>query len=271
MNRIEKYFTLLGKGNKKALITFITAGYPDPKQTLEIMHDLVLSGADIIELGIPFSDPMADGSVIQRASEYALEKGIKMEVIFNIISEFRTKNIKTPIILMGYLNPIEAIGYENFAKKCEVSGVDGVLVVDLPPEEATEFNYIIRNHGQNQIFLVSPITKDERLDKICKISSGFLYYVSLKGVTGSSNIDIKLVEDKIKKIGTKTDLPLVVGFGIKDSVTAQKIGKISDGIVIGSTLVEKITNSIGNKDKMTKDISLFVRSLRISLDKLENN
>ena len=269
MSRIKDCFSTLQKNNKKALVPFITAGDLDPDITVSIMHDLVLSGADIIELGVPFSDPMADGPVIQRASERALAKGTTTDDVFNMVSEFRSQNDITPIILMGYLNPIEVMGYEIFAERAGQAGVDGVLVVDLPPEEAVEFNAVFKKHELDQIFLISPTTRDERLDRICEVASGFLYYVSLKGVTGSNRLDVDAVEEKLNQIRKKTSLPLGVGFGIKDPQIAEEVGRISDAVIIGSALVERIAESSNDIKKMKHEISSFVKSLRKALDNIE--
>ena len=266
MSRIKACFSTLQENNKKALIPFITAGDPDPAMTVNMMHDLVSSGADIIELGVPFSDPMADGPVIQRASERALAKGTTTDDVFRIVSEFRSGNDTTPIILMGYLNPIEVMGYEVFSEMAAKAGVDGVLVVDLPPEEAVEFNAIFKKHELDQIFLLSPTTHGERLDKICEVASGFLYYVSLKGVTGSDRLDIGAVADKLNEIRKKTSLPLGVGFGIKDPEIAKEVSKISDAVIIGSALVERIAKFADDNETMKNEIKMFVSSLRTALD-----
>ncbi len=268
MSRIEACFNAIKERNKKALIPFITAGDPSPELTVSLMHEIVSAGADIIELGVPFSDPMADGPVIQRASERALAKGTNTDNVFSIVTEFRTKNETTPIILMGYLNPIEVMGYEIFAEKATKAGVDGLIIVDLPPEESEELLTAIKPYGLNQIFLISPTTQDERLDKICEVASGFLYYVSLKGVTGSSQLDIEAVDKKLKQIRSKTTLPLGVGFGIRDAQVAEAVGRISDAVVVGSALVERIADHSENSENMKKEISSFIGSLRVALDKI---
>ena len=266
MSRIKACFDTLQKNNKKALVPFITAGDPDPTVTVSLMHDLVSSGADIIELGMPFSDPMADGPVIQRASERALANGTTTDDVFRMVMEFRSNNDTTPIILMGYLNPIEVMGYEVFSEEAAKVGVDGVLVVDLPPEEASEFNAIFRKHGLDQIYLLSPTTGGNRLDKICEVASGFLYYVSLKGVTGSDRLDTGAVASKLDEIRNKTSLPLGVGFGIKDTEIAKEVSKISDAVIIGSALVERIAKFADDNETMRDEIKMFVSSLRTALD-----
>ena len=266
MSRIEACFTALKNNNKKALIPLITAGDPSIDLTVELMNVLVDAGADIIELGVPFSDPMADGPVIQRASERALANGTNTDDVFNIVKTFRSENESTPIILMGYLNPIEVMGYETFIDKAVDVGVDGLIIVDLPPEESVEFGKVLKPNGIDQIFLVSPTTNGERLDRICEAASGFLYYVSLKGVTGSNQLDVKAVGDKLDEIRSKTNLPLGVGFGIKNSQIAKDVGNISDAVVVGSALVERIAEHAGNSEKMKSEIFSFISSLRTALD-----
>lgn len=268
MSRITACFNALKENNKKALVPFITAGDPSPDLTVGLMHDIVSAGADIIELGVPFSDPMADGPVIQRASERALANGTNTDDVFNIVKEFRTTNDDTPIILMGYLNPIEVMGYQQFAENAANAGVDGLIIVDLPPEESADFSAIIKPLDLDQIFLISPTTHGERLDKICDVASGFLYYVSLKGVTGSNKLDIDAVSEKLAQIRSKTTLPVGVGFGIRDAEIAKAVGQVCDAVVVGSALVERIAEHAGNSEKMTKEISFFIGSLRSALDSI---
>ena len=268
MSRIEECFNAIKKNKKKALIPFLTAGDPSPAVTARLMHKLVDAGSDIIELGVPFSDPMADGPVIQRASERALAQKTNTDDVFNIVKEFRIKDKLTPIILMGYLNPIEIMGYSKFIEKASKVGIDGLIVVDLPPEESAELQEVLKLHDIDQIFLLSPTTIDDRLTRICDAASGFLYYVSLKGVTGSNQLNVKKVEEKIKKIRTKTTLPLAVGFGVRDAEVAQAVGRISDAVVIGSALVEKIAEYTGNTEDMIQGVSSFISSLRKALDNI---
>lgn len=268
MSRIETCFNTLKKQNKKALIPFVTAGDPSPDQTAAIMHELVAAGADILELGVPFSDPMADGPVIQRASERALEKGTNTDDVFNIVKEFRSTNDVTPIILMGYLNPIEVMGYQTFAEKASKAGVDGLIIVDLPPEESDEFSAVIKPLELDHIFLISPTTHGERLEKVCEVASGFLYYVSLKGVTGSNQLDIEAVNEKLAEIRSKTDLPVGVGFGISDAQIAEAVGRVCDAVVVGSALVQRIADNADNVENMKKEIASFIGSMRQALDKI---
>ncbi len=244
--------------NKKAaLIPFITAGDPNPKLTVPLMHTLVEAGADVIELGIPFSDPMADGPVIQRASERALAAGTSLTKVLAMVKQFRIDNQTTPVVLMGYLNPIEIMGYEQFAKAAQDAQVDGVLTVDLPPEEATEFTNILKNYKIAPIFLLAPTTTTERIKKIASQAEGYLYYVSLKGVTGSANLDLNSVAEKLTEIKKYSNLPIGVGFGIKDAKTAAQVATISDAVIVGSALVQLIENT--SEDKILEVVSAFIR------------
>lgn len=267
MSKITLCFEQLKQQDKSALIPFITAGDPEKELTVSLMHELVLAGADMIELGVPFSDPMADGPVIQRASERALANNTSTDDVFAIVQEFRQQDANTPVILMGYLNPIEAIGYKQFAENAQRAGIDGVLVVDLPPEESETFNEIFKMHSIDQIFLVSPTTNKNRLESISEVGSGFLYYVSLKGVTGSNRIDIKAVNEKLNEIKQVTALPVGVGFGIKDADTAVEVAGICDAVVVGSALVEKVADYNGNKEELLAKVNSFVGSLRSAMDK----
>jgi tryptophan synthase alpha chain len=244
--------------NKKAaLIPFITAGDPNPKLTVPLMHTLVEAGADVIELGIPFSDPMADGPVIQRASERALAAGTSLTDVLAMVKQFRVDNQTTPVVLMGYLNPIEIMGYEQFVKAAQDAQVDGVLTVDLPPEEATEFTKILKNYNIAPIFLLAPTTTTERIKKIASQAEGYLYYVSLKGVTGSANLDLNSVAEKLTEIKKYSNLPIGVGFGIKDAKTAAQVATISDAVIVGSALVQLIENT--SEDKILEVVSAFIR------------
>lgn len=247
------------------MIPFITAGDPSPQDTVRLLHVLVESGADLIELGIPFSDPMADGPVIQKASERALVHGTSLTDVLTMVKEFRQENTNTPIILMGYLNPIEIMGYEKFSKNAQDAGVDGILIVDLPPEEADDLKLQLENTSLSQVYLLSPTTTNDRIERICKSASGFLYYVSLKGVTGSNQLDVTEVEDKIRNIQSKTNLPVGVGFGIKDANSAQKVAQFCDAVIVGSALVELIGKG-GNIEKIIDTVSGFMKELRIGID-----
>src|SRR5210317_133822 len=243
MSRITKTFSFLKSKNKKALIPFITAGDPSVEMTKKILHQLVESGADMIELGIPFTDPMADGPVIQRASERAIANNVGIKKTIEIVKEFRQKNKHTPIILMGYANPMEAIGIDLFIQLIHEAHVDGVITVDYPPEEAKSFVEKLKAKNIDTIFLLSPTTEDKRIKLIIEQATGFIYYVSLKGVTGSANIDIDQVTERVRNIKRYTKLPIGVGFGVRDARTAKEVALISDAVVIGSRIVQEIENS----------------------------
>jgi len=243
MSRIAARFEHLQREHKKALIPFITAGDPQPAATVPIMHALVAGGADVIELGVPFSDPMADGPVIQRSSERALAHGVSLKSVLGFVKEFRKTNTDTPVVLMGYANPIEAMGAEHFADQAQTAGVDGVLVVDYPPEEAHALVKILDAHAIDTIFLLSPTTRDARLQQVSKLGRGYLYYVSLKGVTGAAHIDAADVAARVNHIRKFTKLPVGVGFGIRDAASAQRVARVADAVVIGSRLVQEIIDA----------------------------
>jgi len=266
MSRIKACFDNLHTGQRRALIPFITAGDPEPEVTVPLMHALVAGGADLLELGVPFSDPMADGPVIQRASERALRHGVTLHNVIGMVAEFRRDNADTPVILMGYLNPIEVMGYETFARSCREAGVDGALIVDMPPEEAGEFAGLLRDHELDQVFLLAPTTSDTRLTRICSTASGFIYYVSLKGVTGSDRLDLADVAAHVARIRARTELPVGVGFGIKDAETAGRVAGFSDAVVVGSALVERIAACAGDVQRMTTEATEFMQSLRLAMD-----
>ncbi len=237
MSRIMACFDRLKQQHRKALIPFITAGDPQADLTVDLMHALVRAGANIIELGVPFSDPMADGPVIQRASERALDNHVSLTTVLQMVTLFRQQDANTPVVLMGYVNPIEAMGYDTFAKAAQAAGVDGVLTVDLPPEEGAEFNQLLKAQGLDSIFLIAPTTTEPRIQTICQQAGGFIYYVSLKGVTGSQALDVDAVADKLTTVRAHTDLPIGVGFGIRDAASAAAVAQVADAVVVGSTLV----------------------------------
>jgi tryptophan synthase alpha chain len=243
MSRIAATFEQLRRDGRKALIPFITAGDPHPNSTVPLMHALVSGGADVIELGVPFSDPMADGPVIQRASERALRYHVSLEDVLGYVAQFRMANERTPVVLMGYANPVEAMGTERFADRAREAGVDGVLVVDCPPEEARPLVALLDARGLDTIFLLAPTTTDARLQAVAALGRGYLYYVSLRGVTGAAHIDLADVKNRIEHIRSFTRLPVGVGFGIRDAETAQRIAAIADAVVIGSRLVQEIEAS----------------------------
>ncbi len=243
MSRITSTFTNLKAQGRKALIPFITAGDPNPAMAVPLMHALVAGGADVIELGVPFSDPMADGPVIQRASERALAQGVTLSQVIDFVKEFRKSNQATPVVLMGYANPIEAMGAEKFGDTAKAAGVDGVLVVDYPPEEAQALVKLLDARGLDTIFLLSPTTRDARLAQVGKLGRGYLYYVSLKGVTGAGNIDTAEVARRVSHIKQFTQLPVGVGFGIRDAASAKAVAQVADAVVIGSRLVQEIIDA----------------------------
>ena len=243
MSRIQHTFERLAAEGRKALIPFITAGDPAPELTLPLMQALVAGGADIIELGVPFSDPMADGPTIQRASERALARGMTLRKVLQLVAAFRTVDDKTPVVLMGYANPIEAMGVETFAAAAFDAGVDGVLVVDYPPEESADFARAMQANALDPIFLLAPTSTEERVALVAELASGYVYYVSLKGVTGSAQLDVEAVARRIPEIHAAVGVPVGVGFGIRDAQTAGAIARIADAVVVGSRIIEEIEQS----------------------------
>ncbi len=266
MSRLAAKFAELKTSGRKALIPFITAGDPYPQFTVPLLHEMVAAGADVIELGVPFSDPMADGPVIQRASERALTHRTGLRKVLMMAMEFRKTDQTTPLVLMGYLNPIEMMGYEDFANAAQRADVDGVLTVDLPPEESKECVDLLRERGIDQIFLLAPNTTAERIQKMDAYGSGYLYYVSLKGVTGAGNIDTADVEQKLQLIRENTNIPVGVGFGVKDAETAKTVANIADGVVVGSALISKIEANLDNPEQAKTEIIALLKSMRQAMD-----
>jgi len=266
MSRLASKFLQLKTAGRKALIPFITAGDPYPEFTVPMLHDMVLAGADIIELGVPFSDPMADGPVIQRASERALSHRVGLRKVLSMVAEFRKTDQVTPLVLMGYLNPIEIMGYEDFANAARRAEVDGVLTVDLPPEEAGPCLALLREREIDQIFLLAPNSSAERIRKMDAAGSGYLYYVSLKGVTGAGHLKTDEVEQKLQLIRENTRLPVGVGFGVKDAETAKIIADIADGVVVGSALISKIEANLNDPEQAKIEIIALLRSMRQAMD-----
>ena len=264
MSRIADTFKNLQAQGKKALIPFVTAGDPNPGMTVPIMHTLVGAGADIIELGVPFSDPMADGPTIQRSSERALKHGVGLKHVLGMVREFRTTNRTTPVVLMGYANPIEAMGCAAFAEGAQVAGVDGVLVVDYPPEESKPLTDLLKAHGIDSIFLLAPTSEDSRMEQVGRMATGYIYYVSLTGVTGAANLDLQQVTAKLPQIRSHIRLPIGVGFGIRDARTARAIAAISDAVVIGSRLVQEIESSA--PDQVLGNLSTLLGGIRRAMD-----
>lgn len=266
MSRIAARFAELRAAGRKALIPYITAGDPQPDTTVPLLHTLVESGADLIEIGVPFSDPMADGPAIQAACERALEHNTSLTDVLDMVQEFRQTNTTTPIVLMGYLNPIEVMGYETFAAAAQAAGVDGVLTVDMPPEEAESIAPIFAEHELAPIFLLAPTSTDERIQRICALAKGFVYYVSIKGITGAKTLDVDAVADKLAKVRPHTDLPIGVGFGISDGATAARVAKVADAVIIGSAIVNRIAENADQPEKIQAVIGDFVKTLRLTMD-----
>lgn len=266
MSRIAAVFDRLRQQGRKALIPFITAGDPDPQATVPLMHALVTAGADIVELGVPFSDPMADGPTIQRASERALKWGMSLRTVLALVHQFRKDDPQTPLVLMGYANPIEAFGIDAFCSAAQASGVDGVLVVDYPPEEARGFAVRLRAAGMDPIFLLAPTSVESRYRDVAELGSGYIYYVSLKGVTGAAHLDIADVAARIPMIRARVGMPVGVGFGIRDAATAKQIGAIADAVVIGSRIVEEIERS--PREQAVARVGVFLRGIRVALDEI---
>lgn len=267
-NRIESCFDKCRSVERKALIPFVTAGDPNRLTTVPTMHAMVKAGADLIELGVPFSDPMADGPTIQRASERALEKGTSIHHVLEMVAEFRQTDAVTPVVLMGYLNPIENMGLEAFAVAAEQAGVDGVLTVDLPPEEGADFEGVCAQHGLAPIYLVAPTSTEARIGKIARSAKGFIYYVSVKGVTGSQTPDAAEVGRRVEAIRQQSDLPVGVGFGIRDAASAAAIGQYADAVVVGSTLVSKMEEMQTEPDQIPAAIGGILAEMRKALDEL---
>ena len=268
MSLIKTTFERLKAENKTALIPYITAGDFSKTLTVPMMHALVSAGADIIELGVPFSDPMADGPAIQLACERALVHKTGMEDVMQMVEMFRQDNTSTPVVLMGYLNPIEVLGYDVFAQRAAKAGVNGVLTVDMPPEEAERLVSQLKPHNIDPIFLLAPTSTVERIQSITKVASGFVYYVSLKGVTGAATLDTQEVEDKISLIRQYTNLPLGIGFGIRDAQTAKVMAKCGDAVVVGSALVNKIGECKGNENKAISEVSAIISSMKSAIDSI---
>jgi tryptophan synthase alpha chain len=263
-NRIQATFDQLKQQQRKALIPFITAGDPSLQLTVPLMHGLVEAGADVLELGVPFSDPMADGPTIQRASERALKNGMSLRGVLTMVEAFRQQDATTPVVLMGYGNPIESMGWEIFAKRCAEVGVDGVLTVDFPPEESHEAFEHLQRYNIAPIFLLAPTTNEARIQQVAKLARGYVYYVSLKGVTGAGNIDLSAIEDKIPQLRKHINLPIGVGFGIRDAATAKAVSKLCNGVVVGSRIVQEVENS--TEQNVVANVGKLVKEFRQALD-----
>jgi tryptophan synthase alpha chain len=268
MSRIETTFAALKKQDRKALIPFVTAGFPYADITPDLMHGMAEAGADVIELGVPFSDPSADGPVIQKAGDRALAAGIGLTQVIAMVRTFRERNDTTPVVLMGYANPVERYDQKHgagaFVRDASAAGVDGVLIVDYPPEECEDFAASLREHGMDLIFLLAPTSTDERMAQVARVASGYVYYVSLKGVTGAGTLDVGQVEAMLPRIRAHVSVPVGVGFGIRDAETARTISRAADAVVIGSKIIQLIDNE--PHEKVVAVASNFIRTIRKALD-----
>ncbi len=263
MSRIQNTFSRLKAEGRQALIPYITAGDPNPEATVGLMHALVQGGADIIELGVPFTDPSADGPVIQRAAERALAHGTSLRRVIAMVAEFRQTNPDTPVVLMGYANPVEAMGYEAFGTAAQAAGIDGLLTVDLPPEEASERVAVLKRFGIAPIFLLAPTTPASRAQAVAKLADGYVYYVSLKGVTGAANLDVANVAAKLAELRQYIPLPIGVGFGIRDAESARAVAAVADAVVIGSRIVQEVeSGEAGLAGRLTH----FLSGVRAAMD-----
>ncbi|MDT8998794.1 tryptophan synthase subunit alpha [Paucibacter sp. APW11] len=267
MSRIQATFAKLAASGRRALIPFVHAGDPYPETTVALMLAMAEAGADVIELGVPFSDPMADGPVIQRAAERALAKGVGLSDVLGYVREFRARNASTPVVLMGYANPIECYGLERFVQDAKAAGVDGVLVVDYPPEECERFAAALQAAEMDPIFLLAPTSTEARMARIGKVASGYVYYVSLKGVTGAGHLDTEAVAAMIPRIKAHVKVPVGVGFGIRDAASAQAVARVSDGVVIGSRLVQLLETE--PSDNVASKGAEFIREIRAALDHIQ--
>ena len=266
MNRIDKTFATLRAAGRVGLIPYVTAGDPTPAVTVPLLHALVAAGADVVELGVPFSDPMADGPVIQRASERALAQGVSLSDVLDMVAAFRSKDAATPVVLMGYANPIEAMGVAVFAARAQEAGVDGVIVIDYPPEEAGEFVALLDARGLAPIFLLSPTTPEARIVAVGRMARGYVYYVSLKGVTGAGHLDTGEVIARLAEIRKHVALPVGVGFGIRDAASAQAIAAHADAVVIGSRIIQEI--EAGPAGEAARRAASWLGAIRIAVDKV---
>jgi tryptophan synthase alpha chain len=268
MSRIAATFEALKQQGRKALIPYVTAGFPFADVTPELMHGMVAAGADVIELGVPFSDPMADGPVIQKAGEKALALGIGTRQVLDMVRAFRERDGKTPVVLMGYANPVERYdlmhGKDAFVRDAAQSGVDGVLIVDYPPEECEDFAAKLKSNGLDLIFLLAPTSTDERMQQVARVAGGYVYYVSLKGITGAGHIDTSAVEQMLPRIRKQVNVPDCVGFGIRDAETAKAIGKVADAVVIGTRLIQVVEEQ--PREQVVPAAAAFLRDIRMALD-----
>jgi tryptophan synthase alpha chain len=270
VSRLAQCFADLIASSRKALIPYVMASDPSPAITLPLMHAMVAAGADVIELGVPFSDPMADGPVIQAAAERSLAHNTSLHDVFSLVADFRKRDDKTPIIVMGYLNPIEVMGYQAFAEQAAACGIDGVITVDMPPVEAQDYVPALKSQGLDPVFLLAPTSPETRIKKLAEVASGFVYYVSLKGVTGAATLDVASVEQKVAEIRRFIDLPIGVGFGISDAESAAKVATCADAVVVGSAIVKKMTLNAGKTEEersiIIKNITDILSAMRQAMD-----
>jgi len=266
LSRIAATFEALKAENKTALVPYIMCGDPDFDTTVKLMHALVESGVNMIELGVPFSDPMADGPVIQAAAERVLERHVSLTDVINVVAKFRENDQQTPVILMGYLNPVEVMGYGVFARTAAAAGVDGALTVDIPPEEGSGYTDILKANGVDPIYLLAPTSDNSRIESIAKVAGGFVYYVSLKGVTGAATLDTDSVAEKLGQIRQHIDLPLGVGFGISDAETAAKVSKEADAVVVGSAIVKRMAEHGNEPEKLIQSVVELTSAMRQAMD-----
>jgi tryptophan synthase alpha chain len=266
MSRIAARFEALGRQHRTALIPYVTAGDPHPDVTVPLLHALVEAGADLLEIGVPFSDPMADGPVIQAACERALKHHTSLHQVLDMVRAFRTQDTETPIVLMGYLNPVEVMGYETFATNAAAAGVDGVLTVDLPPEEAHDLVAALKRQALDMIFLAAPTSDDERIGRMAELGGGFLYYVSFKGVTGANRLDVAAVARKLEQIRADTDLPVGVGFGIRDAESAAAVAEVADAVVVGSALVKRVAELADAPERVAAEAPAIIAEMRAAMD-----
>lgn len=266
MSRLQQRFYSLREQSRAALIPYITAGDPHPNLTVPLMHAMVTAGADIIEVGVPFSDPMADGPVIQLACERALAHGVHLRQILDMVAEFREQDTETPVVLMGYMNPIESLGIEQFAERARDVGVDGLLAVDLGIEEAPDVLPRVTASQLDSIFLVAPTTSDARIAEICQVAQGFIYYVSLKGVTGSDRLDTSAIEARLQSIRVHSKLPIAVGFGIRTATDAAAVARVADAVVVGSALVSLIAEHVDDDQAILREVPKALALMRQSMD-----
>lgn len=269
MSRIATRFDSLDRQGRTALVPFVTAGDPHPDITVPLMHAMVDAGADLIELGVPFSDPIADGPVIQRATERALAHGVSLTGVLAMVRRFRARDDQTPVVLMGYLNPIEVMGYERFAAAARDAGVDGALVVDVPPEEGADLVAALRGRGLDLVYLLAPTSTETRIARIGEVASGFVYYVAVKGVTGAGHLDTDAAAEKVRAIKARIPLPVGVGFGIKDPESAARVAEFADAVIVGSAIVGRIEALVQTPERIPSEIAELLGGLRTAIDRVD--